>query len=61
MKSHWSIGPGKRINGNMRNRGVKKIILRRILILPDKRLWIKMIIRRKEINANGNPVIREGF
>lgn len=60
MKSHWSIGPGKRINGNMRNR-VKKIILRRILILPDKRLWIKMIIRRKEINANGNPVIREGF
>lgn len=60
MKSHWSIGPGKRINGNMKNR-VKKIILRRILILPDKRLWIKMIIRRKELNANGNPVIREGF
>ena len=29
--------------------------------MPDKRLWIKMIIRRKEINANGNPVIREGF
>lgn len=60
MKSHWSIGHGKWNNGNMRNR-VKNIILRRIITLPGKGLWVKMIIRRKEINTDENPIVREGF
>lgn len=47
MKRPWTIGHGKESSRNMRNR-VKEIILRRVLTLPDQRLWIKMIIEKKK-------------
>lgn len=58
MKNPWSTEHGKRNNRYLRSR-VKNIILSRVLTLPGKGLWIKVITKRKETNPSENSVVRE--